>query len=196
MKVAEKNIVEMLHQNDKRVMAIIYDQYAPALYGVVLRIVKTEAAAEDVMQDAFVKIWKNGTKYNAAKGTLFTWMLNITRNTAIDKIRSAGFRKSEKIQTLDHHVYNQASTSHNINPDEIGVKELLKNLDEKYREIIDLIYFNGFTQQEVSEHLNIPLGTVKSRLRIALRELRGIFDLTQVVGIILFISSIFITYND
>jgi len=190
MKVAEKDIVKMLHQNDKQVMAIIYDQYAPALYGVVLRIVKTEAAAEDVMQDSFVKIWKNGTKYNSSKGTLFTWMLNITRNTAIDKIRSAGFRKSERIQTLDDHVYNQESTSHAINPDEIGVKELLNNLDDKYKEIVDLIYFNGFTQQEVSEHLNIPLGTVKSRLRIALRELRGIFDLTSVVGIILFISGI------
>ena len=190
MKVAEKNIVEMLHQNDRRVMAIIYDQYAPALYGVVLRIVKTEATAEDVMQDAFVKIWKNGTKYNASKGTLFTWMLNITRNTAIDKIRSAGFRKGERIQTLDHHVYNQQSTSHIINPDEIGVKELLNNLDNKYKEIVDLIYFNGFTQQEVSEHLDIPLGTVKTRLRIALRELRGIFDLTKVVGIILLMSSI------
>jgi len=190
MKVAEKNIVKMLHQNDKQVMAIIYDQYAPALYGVVLRIVKTEAAAEDVMQDAFVKIWKNGTKYNSSKGTLFTWMLNITRNTAIDKIRSAGYRKNERIQTIDHHVYNQESTSNAINPDEIGVRELLNNLDDKYREVVDLIYFNGFTQQEVSEHLNIPLGTVKTRLRIALRELREIFDLTSVVAIILLISSI------
>ena len=176
MKVAEKNIVELLHQNDKQVMAIIYDQYSAALYGVVLRIVQTEAIAQDVMQDAFVKIWKNGSTYNSSKGTLFTWMLNITRNTAIDKIRSKHFRKGEKIQTLDHHVYNQESRSHGINPDEVGVKELLNNLEDKYKEIVDLIYFNGYTQQEVSEHLNLPLGTVKSRLRIALRELRNLFD--------------------
>lgn len=189
MKVTEKNIVEMLHQNDKQVMAIIYDQYAPALYGVVLRIVQSEAIAEDVIQDAFVKIWKNGKTYNSSKGTLFTWMLNITRNTAIDKIRSKGFRKSEKIQTLDHHVYNQASKDLGINPDEIGVKELLNNLEDKYKEIIHLIYFNGFTQKEVSEHLNIPLGTVKTRLRIALRELRNLFDVANVIVLLLIFAS-------
>ena len=191
MKVAEKDIVKMLHQNDKRVMAIIYDQYAAALYGVIFRIVKKEAIAEDVMQDAFVKIWKKGTTYNSSKGTLFTWMLNITRNTAIDKIRSAGYRKSEKIQTLDHHVYNHTTKTHAIHPDHIGLKEITNNLDNKYKEVIDLVYFNGFTQKEVSEHLDIPLGTVKTRLRIALRELRGIFDVTKVIVIILFISTVF-----
>lgn len=188
MKVAEKNIVEMLHQNDKRVMAIIYDQYAPALYGVVLRIVNSEAIAEDVMQDAFVKIWKNGKTYDRSKGTLFTWMLNISRNTAIDKIRSKNYRKGEKIQTLDHHVYNQESRNYRIRPEEVGLKELLNNLDHKYKEVIDLVYFKGFTQKEVSEHLDIPLGTVKTRLRIALRELRGIFDMSNVIGLLLFIN--------
>jgi len=191
MKVSEKNIVAMLHQNDKRVMAIIYDQYAPALYGVVFRIVKSEEVAQDVMQDAFVKIWKNGTTYDSSKGTLFTWMLNITRNTAIDKIRSKGFRNGEKIQSIDNHVYNQASKNHRIKPDEVGVKEVLNNLEDKYKEVVDLIYFKGYTQQEVSEHLNIPIGTVKSRLRIALRELRNIFDVSNVIIWLLFLTSIF-----
>ena len=187
MKVAEKNIVELLHQNDKQVMAIIYDQYSAALYGVVLRIVQSEVIAQDVMQDAFVKIWKNGPTYNSSKGTLFTWMLNITRNTAIDKIRSKHFRKGEKIQTLDHHVYNQESPNYGINPDEMGIKELVNNLDSKYKEVVDLIYFNGYTQQEVSDHLDLPLGTVKSRLRIALRELRSLFDVSSTI--ILFLIS-------
>lgn len=193
MKFAESQIVEMLHQNDKRVIAIIYDQYAPALYGVVMRIVQSEEVAQDVMQDAFVKIWKNGTTYNSSRGTLFTWLLNITRNTAIDKLRSAGYRKRSKNQTIDDFVYNQVS-SQGINPDEIGVKEVLNNLDEKYQEVIDLIYFRGFTQKEVSEELNIPLGTVKTRLRIALRELRELFDMTGAVGILLLINSILLLF--
>lgn len=193
MKFAESQIVEMLHQNDKRVIAIIYDQYAPALYGVVMRIVQSEEVAQDVMQDAFVKIWKNGTTYNSSRGTLFTWLLNITRNTAIDKLRSAGYRKRSKNQTIDDFVYNQVS-SQGTNPDEIGVKELLNNLDEKYQEVIDLIYFRGFTQKEVSEELNIPLGTVKTRLRIALRELRELFDMTGAVGILLLINSILLLF--
>ncbi|MEM6963488.1 MAG: RNA polymerase sigma factor [Bacteroidota bacterium] len=179
----------MLHQSDKRVMAIIYDQYSPALYGVVLRIVHSEAIAEDVMQDAFIKIWKNGTTYDRSKGTLFTWMLNITRNTAIDKVRSKSYRNGEKIQTLDHHVYNQASQNHSIKPEEVGLKELLNGLDPKYKKVVDMIYFGGFTQKEVSEHLNIPLGTVKTRLRIALRELRTMFDVSNVIGLLLFINA-------
>ncbi len=189
MKFAESQIVEMLHQNDKRVIAIIYDQYAASLYGVVVRIVQSEEIAQDVMQDAFVKIWKKGTTYDSSKGTLFTWLLNITRNTAIDKLRSAGFRKRSKNQGIDDLVYNKVS-SRGTNPDEIGVKELLNNLDEKYREVVNMIYFRGFTQKEVSEELNIPLGTVKTRLRIALRELREIFEVTGVVGISLLINSI------
>ena len=180
----------MLHQNDKRVMAIIYDQYAPTLYGVVFRIVQSEAIAEDVMQDAFVKIWKNGMTYNAQKGSLFTWMLNISRNTAIDKIRSAGYRKSEKNQRINSDVYSLASKSNNIVPEEIGLRDLLENLDNKYKEILNLIYFKGFTQQEVSEELNIPLGTVKTRLRTALRNLRELFDVTNLTVLILFFNSL------
>ncbi|MFT6320949.1 MAG: RNA polymerase sigma-70 factor (ECF subfamily) [Granulosicoccus sp.] len=189
MKFAKSQIVEMLHRNDKQVIAVIYDQYAPALYGVVVRIVQSEEIAQDVMQDAFVKIWKKGTTYDSTKGTLFTWLLNITRNTAIDKIRSAGFRKSEKNQNIDNHLHNKIS-NRGTNPDEIGVKELLNNLDDKYRDIIDMIYFRGFTQKEVSEELGIPLGTVKTRLRIGLRELRGIFDVANVGGVFLFFNSI------
>jgi RNA polymerase sigma factor (sigma-70 family) len=189
MKFAKSQIVEMLHQSDKQVIAVIYDQYAPALYGVVVRIVQSEEIAQDVMQDAFVKIWKKGTTYDSTKGTLFTWLLNITRNTAIDKIRSAGFRKSEKNQNIDNHLHNKIS-NRGTNPDEIGVKELLNNLDDKYRDIIDMIYFRGFTQKEVSEELGIPLGTVKTRLRIGLRELRGIFDVANVGGVFLFFNSI------
>jgi len=160
MKISEQEIVEMLHQNDRKVISIIYDKYAPALYGVVLRIVRSEEIAEDVMQDSFLKIWKNGQKYNSSKGTLFTWLLNIARNTAIDKTRSANFRRSDKIQPVDDFVSNKESNIGNIKPEHIGVKELVNNLDPKYKEVIDLIYFNGFTQQEVADHLEIPLGTV------------------------------------
>ena len=188
MKISEHQIVEMLHQNDRKVISIIYDKYAPALYGVVLRIVRSEEIAKDVMQDSFLKIWKNGQQYNSSKGTLFTWLLNIARNTAIDKIRSANFRRSDKIQPVDDFVSNKEATIGTIKPEHIGVKELVNNLDSKYKEVIDLIYFNGFTQQEVSDHLNIPLGTVKSRIRIALRELKSIFD-TQTIFIITFISN-------
>jgi len=120
MKISEHQIEEMLHQNNRKV--IIYDKYAPALYGVVPRIVRSKAIAEDMMQDSFLKIWKNGKQYDSSKGTLFTWLLNIARNTAIDKTRSANFRRSDKIHSLDNFVSNKESNIGNIKPEHIGSK--------------------------------------------------------------------------
>ena len=172
----ERKLYRLLKRQDRKAINLLYDRYSAALYGVALKVVQDESIAQDVLQEAFVKIWKNADKYNPTKGSLFTWMLNITRNLAIDKIRSAGFRKQEKIRPLDESVYNSTGHSESINPNTIGIHKLVNGLDEKYRKVIDLIYFGGFTQQEVQQKLDIPLGTVKSRLRIALRELRKIFE--------------------
>lgn len=175
MKKRDSKIIKLLQKQDKKAISILYDRYAPALYGIVLKIVRSEEIAQDVLQEAFVKIWKNGAQYNAKKGTLFTWMLNITRNTAIDKTRSASFRNSGKIQGLDLSVSDNKNLSFQNNPDHIGLKDMVNGLEEKYRVILDLIYFQGYTHSEVVETLDIPLGTVKSRIRIGLRELRKLF---------------------
>ena len=175
MKKENQHIIESLKSQDKEAIAILYDQYGPTLYGVVLKIVRSEAIAQDVLQEAFIKIWKNGPRFNGQKGSLFTWMLNITRNTAIDKTRSAHFRQGGKIQTIDEFVYNDKKLSDEPNVDQIGLRNIVSNLDERYREVIDLVYFQGYTQKEVMEELDIPLGTVKSRVRLALRELRKFF---------------------
>ena len=172
----ELKVIELLQQNDKQAIEWLYDHYGAALYGIVLKIVQSEEVAEDLLQETFVKVWKNGHKYEASKGTLFTWMLNIARNTAIDKQRSAGFRKQQMIHSLDPSVYNKEETNKSFDPNTMGLRKWVGNLDEKYRQVIDLVYFQGFTQKEVEEHLGIPLGTVKSRLRIGLRELRNVFD--------------------
>ncbi|MEM9921100.1 MAG: RNA polymerase sigma factor [Bacteroidota bacterium] len=160
-------------------MQTLYDDYAPALYGVIFRIVKSEELAEDVLQDTFVKIWKNGPDYDASKGSLFTWMLNIARNTAIDLIRSAHHRRRQHMESPDQ----AAHIGESFNVNHIGVNAIVDNLDEKYRKVIDLIYFQGYTHKEVVEELDIPLGTVKSRIRIALRELRKLF-ISHVVSLI------------
>lgn len=151
-------------------MGELYDRYSEALYGIALRIVRDEGTAEDVLQDAFTKIWQNGQRYDAKKGRLFTWMLNITRNTAIDRIRSAQAR--QKIQALDDAVYNNPRMRTEQSTDSIGLRKIVQRLDPKYRAMIDLAYFGGYTHKEIEEKLNLPLGTIKSRLRIALRELR------------------------
>lgn len=169
----DQQLIELLRTRDKEAISVLYDKYSAALYGVVCRIVRSEAIAQDVLQDAFLKIWNNATKYDRSKGTIFTWMLNITRNTAIDKTRSAHFRYNGKIRPIEDFVNkSEAGLSHEFSTNHIGIRKKIEILDEKYKTIIDLVYFNGYTQQEVAEQLKLPLGTVKSRIRIALRELK------------------------
>ncbi len=170
----EQHIIGLLQAKEEKAISLLYDRYSAALYGVACRIVKDEELAQDVLQDAFIKIWKNSTGYDRKKGTLFTWMLNITRNTAIDKTRSSHFRNSGKIQPIDYFVNNsEAPFSLEMSIDSIGVRKKIEILEDKYKTIIDLIYFNGYTQREVAEQLKLPIGTVKSRVKIALRELRN-----------------------
>ncbi|MFK7937625.1 MAG: RNA polymerase sigma factor [Saprospiraceae bacterium] len=168
----DSSIIQQLQQGDQQAIGLIYDKYGAALYGVVTKIVKSETIAEDVMQEAFVKIWKNATTYDSTKGKLFTWLLNIARNTAIDKIRSAKYRQSKRSVPIENSVSNDRNLSVETQIDHIGLKKVLDSLDEKYRIVIDLIYLQGYTQKEVEKELEIPLGTVKSRVRIAIRELR------------------------
>lgn len=169
------DIIQLLKQQDKRAISLLYDKYGAALYGISLKIVQSEALAEDVLQDSFVKVWKNAASFDEKKGTLFTWLLNITRNMALDTIKSAAYKRSKKIQELDFSVYDHEDWRVEQKPEHIGLRSAVENLEEKYRLIIDLVYFKGYTQQEVVKHLDIPLGTVKSRVKIGLRELRKLF---------------------
>ena len=169
----DQQLIYRLQTQDRTAIGALYDAYSGALFGVVLRIVQQRELAEQVLQDTFVKAWRNGSSYDGEKGRLFTWLLNIARNTAIDATRTAHFQKSRKTDSLDALVYSPGGTS--INPDQIGVKEIVDRLDEKYKTLIDLIYFQGYTQEEVAEETGIPIGTIKTRLRYAINELRGVF---------------------
>lgn len=157
-------------------MEALYDMYSASLYGVIYRIVQHEEIAEDLLQDTFVKIWNSFPLYDSSKGRLFTWMVNIARNLSIDKIRSKDFRNSSKNQDLENTVNvidDQNSTA--INPDIVGVKELVQQLKPDQKSILDLIYFRGYTHVEAAEELGIPLGTVKTRMRMAIITLRKFF---------------------
>jgi RNA polymerase sigma-70 factor, ECF subfamily len=174
--IDEGDLVLMLQSKDERGFSILYDNYSSALYGVILKIVRTEEIAADVLQDAFVKIWKNIEGYNRTKGTLFTWMLNVARNTAIDKIRSQDFQNSQRNQDLDSTVElidSQANSQFDV--DAIGLKKVVENLRPEHRQMIDLLYFQGYTQAEVAEEFDIPLGTVKTRVKAAIVQLRQYF---------------------
>jgi RNA polymerase sigma factor (sigma-70 family) len=177
VKIEEAVLVKMLAVRNEKAMEILYDNYSAALYGVIQRIVQNDEIAEDVLQEAFVKIWNNFLQYDASKGRLFTWMINICRNLSIDKVRSKEFTNQNKNQSIEKSVssYNQLVTA-SYNPDTIGIKEIVDKLEPEYYQIIDLLFFKGYSQSEAAEKLNIPLGTVKTRSRAAIQKLKGIFQ--------------------
>ncbi|MBT9395164.1 sigma-70 family RNA polymerase sigma factor [Hymenobacter sp. NST-14] len=167
----EIQLVQRLRDRDEGAMTIFYDKYSAALYGVILRIVKKEETAEDVLQEAMVKIWHSFPSYDASKGRLFTWVMNVSRNLAIDKIRSRQYRVSSRTQPIEESAALRQAAEPSFRPEHIGLQEMTRQLNPDQRQIVDLLYFGGFTQSEVAEELNLPLGTVKTRARAAIKVL-------------------------
>jgi len=166
-----------LRNREKIAVEALYDMYSSSLYGVIVRIIVDTATAEDILQETFVKIWHSFASYNTDKGRLFTWMVNIARNLAIDKIRSKDFKNQNKNQELENNVTfvdEQRNTVYK--PELLGIKDLVQTLKPEQKSILDLVYFKGYTHVEAAEELAIPLGTVKTRLRMALIELRKYFN--------------------
>jgi len=167
----EQELVALLQQRNEKAFGYLYDNYSGALYGIVNSIVTDKEIANDVLQNVFINIWRKIESYDAMKGRLFTWMLNIARNASIDEIRSKGFRDSQKNQSLTENVdIPGAVTGPAI--DDVGLKKVLTKLKGELRVLVDMSYFQGFTHEEISRALNIPLGTVKTRIRSALIQLR------------------------
>jgi RNA polymerase sigma factor (sigma-70 family) len=172
--LSEDALIARLRAQESQAMAILYDMYGATLYGVILQIVKVEEVAEDVLQEAFIKIWKSFDSYDEHKGRLFTWMINICRNLAIDSIRSKGYRMSAQNNTMPENG-KPTMGYHDIKPEHIDVRDVVNKLNPEQKQIIDLMYFEGFTQSEIAEQYNIPLGTVKTRARAAVKYLEKIF---------------------
>lgn len=166
------HIANCLVRKSEDAIDLIYDHYASNLYGYLIQMLGDEDDAQDVLQDSFIKIWKNAEQYDASKARLFTWLLNICRNTAIDRIRSRKKYEEKKIQSRSESVYKPVIEN---NMDHLDIHKHLGKLDVKYQNVIQLLFFSGMTHKEASEALDIPLGTVKTRLRNGLRELHKIY---------------------
>ncbi len=151
----------------------LYENYSGALRSIIVNIVNEEELANDVLQEVFIKLWRQIDRYDASKGRLFTWMLNISRNAAIDTVRSKSFQNNRQNRELTEDVYTAGGTSE-MNTDQIGLRKVVHQLKEEYRVLVELSYFQGYTQDEISKATGIPLGTVKTRLRTALIQLREI----------------------
>lgn len=172
----EDELVGLLKKQSREGFNYLYQQYSAVLYGVINKVVYDEHIAQDVLQEVFVKIWNNIDSYNPQKGRIYTWMLNIARNAAIDKLRSKGEIMKGKIHTGED-VVNNVSKGMKTEQmtDAIGLRKVVSGLRPEYESLIDMAYYKGYTMDEISKEMEIPLGTVKTRMRAAIQQLRGVF---------------------
>jgi len=172
-------LISLLKKRERQGLAYLYDHYSAALFGVITRIVTNKDQAEEVLQDVFLKIWDRIDQYDPERGRLFTWMLNIARNQAIDKTRSGEINKGKKTDPLDNLVSGiDKRDASELYVEAIGLKEVLIRLPEEQQFVVNYLYFKGYTQSELAEEFGIPLGTVKTRLRMAMIELRTILQVS------------------
>jgi RNA polymerase sigma-70 factor (ECF subfamily) len=168
----ESELVLGLKSRNEKYFGYLYDHYSPALYGIALRVINDEAVAGDILQEIFLKIWRSIERYDAEKGRLFTWMVNIARNTAIDTLRSKAHKLGQKVYELEGNTLDQLAVLPAV--DHLGLVKVVEQLSKEQRSIIDLAYYRGCTQDEIAKILDIPLGTVKTRMRNAIIQLRNI----------------------
>jgi RNA polymerase sigma-70 factor (ECF subfamily) len=172
-----ENLIIQFQKKDVKAFDKLYHYYSDSLLGVIFNIVKDHDLAKDILQEVFIKIWNNAEKYNSEKGRFFTWILNIARNTAIDNTRSKKYKQTKKNLNVQNFVdIIENNENFNSKSDFIGIKKFVKQLTEKCKNIIELLFFKGYTQKEASETLEIPLGTIKTRNRNCINELRKMIN--------------------
>ncbi len=173
----ESELVDHLLCKDAKRFEYVFDHFSRSLFGIINQIVKHDEQAEDILQDVFLKVWNNSASYDPKKSRLFTWMLNIARNSAIDHQRSKQGKQDKKNQPIDQFMNNSAKYGALMaEHDHIGLKKVVGQLKDDQREIIDLAFFEGYTHTEIAERLHIPLGTVKTKCRNAIIVLRRSLD--------------------
>jgi len=175
--IDEAVLVSQAREGDITAFSELVRRYEGKIFRLAQHITQNREDAEDVLQETFVKIWHSFSGYSAEKGRLFTWMINIARNLAIDKIRSKDFRNQNKNQELENNVtFIDEQTNTVYKPELLGIKELVATLRPEQKSILDLVYFKGYTHVEAADELGIPLGTIKTRLRMAIQQLRKHFN--------------------
>lgn len=167
-------IIGLLKAKDKSGLSLLYEYYGPALFRILTERIPQKEVAKEALQDVLMKIWTNIEKYDDKKGRFFTWMARITKNYAIDVLRSKKYKHGAKTDSLPDYVHNDSSLSEETYIQDSGLRNVLKKLSPQEQRVIELLYFKGYTQKETSEELDIPLGTVKTRARRAIKTLRGI----------------------
>lgn len=178
---SDQALLESIAGKDAEAFSTLYDRHAAKLFGLAIQIVKDRTLAEDILQDIFLSLWKNAGLFDSSKGNPVTWLMVLCRNRCIDKLRVLN-KKAGRTSQLSEKEARQIKSSEAENPAEqaiqnethIRIKKALQQLPVEQRTLIELAYFSGFTQSEISETSGLPLGTVKTRIRLGMQKLKGI----------------------
>lgn len=174
----QEELLVLIYKKDERAFTILYDMYSKSLFLVVNVLIKNKEEAELVLQDVFVKIWNNIDSYHQGKGRFYTWILSIARNTAIDTLRNNNLGNSQQDLSADNFVKRYEDSSKlSDKMDAIGLQDFIKRMKPKCIQIIDLLFFKGYSQKEASDKLEIPIGAVKIQNRNCINDLRNYLEI-------------------
>ncbi|HEX4751332.1 MAG TPA: sigma-70 family RNA polymerase sigma factor [Solirubrobacterales bacterium] len=177
-RLADEELMPWIAEKDPEAFEVFYDRHGGVAYSLAYRILGDRTAAEDCIQEAFISIWRSGARFDRTRGSVRSWTLSIVRNRAIDALRSkAG--KAPKL-TFDDDAILEARPAEELTEEEAmrhetatEVRGALSQLPNEQSKCIELAYFGGFSQSEIARMLNLPLGTVKGRMRLGLEKIRG-----------------------
>jgi RNA polymerase sigma-70 factor (ECF subfamily) len=176
--LADEDLISLVGRGDTEAFAALYDRHARAAYSLAYRMMGEKQAAEDILQDAFLKLWRAAGSYRAERASVRTWILSIVHNRAIDQLRSTASRRRTQEKVEASALTSQPSEAFSEtwrNSQREQVREALKTLPEEQLKTIELAYFSGYTHAEIAELLGLPLGTVKGRMRLGLKKMRDYF---------------------
>jgi len=177
-RLADEELMPLVGRRDPEAFEVLYDRHGGAAYSLAYRIVGERAAAEEVTQEAFISVWRSGARFDAAKGSVRSWLLSVVRNRAIDFLRSrAG--KAPKLDFDDEAALEQRPAAERTEEEALRretadeVRGALGKLPGEQSKVIELAYFGGFSHSEIAAILGLPMGTVKGRMRLGLEKIRG-----------------------
>ena len=183
--VTDEELLTAVADRDPDGVAVLFDRYGGIAFGMALKVLTDRGAAEDVVQEAFLSIWKQAASYDTSRGSARTWLLTVVRNRAVDRLRSSRSRVSrdQPIEGMENElgvpdVWAEVS----VNLDRESIQSALAELQGEQRQVIELAYFSGLTHVEIADKLAVPLGTVKGRMRIGLRKMRALLDPGELAG--------------
>lgn len=171
----DNTLIQQLKNKDERALSLLYDKYSGAIYSVILKMIRDEGKAQILLQDTFITVWDKAESYDSDKGRFYTWVYRIAKNKTLNVLRKTDLL----IQTDDFSVYDTKEDAVSIDPEYLELNGAVTTLETHHKEAIELVYFKGLTHKEAHQEMDVPLGTFKSYIRQALKQLRETYAKTM-----------------